>query len=146
LKTLSRYFIILLVAGFGMTGTAFADWANSFVVNDGNSYIVSDVQVKPEQIGSRIGKVTRYSDVEGTYSGNFSNKYPKGTEYYKINNVDLKEGIAIKEAENQYVMAYYSGEYAGSANIPKYIWLYAAVFLALAVLIITRIVRKPARR
>jgi len=55
-------------------GSVSANWAYKFVVNDRSIYVISEEQVDPKQIGSRIGKVTTYSDQEGTYSGNFSNR------------------------------------------------------------------------
>ncbi|MGG1659342.1 hypothetical protein [Brevibacillus sp. NRS-1366] len=99
-------------------GTTYANWAYMFVVNDGKIYIVSDSQVDLKQIGSKVGEVTKYSDQESTYSGNFSNRYPKGTEYYEIIGNDLHEAIAVKENEGQFIKANFQGEYAGS----KYDW------------------------
>ncbi|MEH7388260.1 hypothetical protein V7147_23105, partial [Bacillus sp. JJ1521] len=57
-----------------------ADWAYYFVVWDDYIYQVSDDYVN--EINEEIGEVTKYSDLEGTYTGNFSNKYNKGTKYY----------------------------------------------------------------
>ncbi|NEW09466.1 hypothetical protein GK047_26340 [Paenibacillus sp. SYP-B3998] len=76
--------------------------------------MISNSQVDKKQIGSRIGKVTLYSDKEGTYSGNFSNSYPRGTAFYKIIDVDIHDAIAIKESNGMFVKATYHGEYAGS--------------------------------
>jgi hypothetical protein len=87
-----------------------------FVVNDGKIYVITGERVEPNRIGSSIGKVTKYSDSEGTYSGNFSNRYPKGTKYYEIIGVEIKDAIAVKENEGVYVKASYSGEYAGGKN------------------------------
>lgn len=111
---------ILLLVPFWLASTLLAiwpvhaDWAYGFVVNDGKSYIISDDRVDKEQTGSIIGKVTSYSDEEGTYSGNFSNCYPKGTKYYNIKGVDPDEAIAIKLNEGLFIRADYGGEYAGS--------------------------------
>ena len=117
-----------------------ANWAYMFVVNDGSIYVISEEHVDPKQIGSRIGKVTTYSDQEGTYSGNFSNQYPKGTEYYEIIGLDIKDAIAVKENEGLYIKATYEGEYAGD----RYGWsdflLY--VFVVLFVLVAFYFVKK----
>lgn len=94
--------------------SAQADWAYRFVVNEGKIYIVSDDKIDIEQIDSAIGRVTSYSDQEGTYSGNFSNYYPEGTEYYNIRGVSLKEAIAIKISEESFIKADYGGLYGGS--------------------------------
>lgn len=103
---------LLLVFFIGCTllvSTTFAKWAYAFVVYDGNVYVISEAHVDPEQ----IGKVTKYSDIEGTYSGNFSNQFPKGTEYYEINGVKTKEAIAVKESEGVFIKANYNGKYDG---------------------------------
>lgn len=106
--------VFLLLSAFFVGAAAHADWASRFVVNDGKSYTVSDNTVDIEHIGSRIGKVTSYSDEEGTYSGNFSNVYPKGTEYYAIKGVAGNVAIAVKVADDSFIKANYDGEYAGS--------------------------------
>jgi hypothetical protein len=72
-----------------------ADWAYSFVVWDGFIYNLADDYV--EDISEKIGEVTRYSDMEGTYSGNFSNVYEKGTKYYAITGISTEEAIAVEE-------------------------------------------------
>ncbi|GED66955.1 hypothetical protein BRE01_06570 [Brevibacillus reuszeri] len=97
-------------------GTVKASWAYMFVVNNGSIYVISEEHVDPKQIGSKIGKVTSYSDQEGTYSGNFSNRYPKGTEYFEIIGLERKDAIAVKEKEGVYIKAAYEGEYAGDRN------------------------------
>ena len=45
-----------------------ADWAYAFVVWDEYAYVVTDEQVN--EVDKKIGHVTKYSDIEGTYSGN----------------------------------------------------------------------------
>ena len=50
--------------------------------------------------------------MEGTYSGNFSNTYPKGTKYYSIVGESTDEAIAVKNNGN-YIKATRDGEYAG---------------------------------
>lgn len=130
--------MFLLASSLFLGNSAHADWAYKFVVNDGNIYIPADDQeVEPAQIGSKIGKVTRYSDHEATYSGNFSNSYPKGTGYYKINDVDVKEAIAIKTNSDTFIRANYEGRYAGAnkLSLSKIIPYVIGVFL-LALLVL----------
>lgn len=124
--------VFFAVSSFIALGTAHADWAYRFVVNDGKSYIISDTQVESAQIGAKIGKVTSYSDKEGTYSGNFSNVYPKGTEYYEIKGISLKEAIAIKQDDGSFIKAAYGSEYEGKAFHLKTVLFYiGGLFLLL---------------
>ncbi|WP_409340645.1 hypothetical protein [Paenibacillus sp. MBLB4367] len=118
MSTLIKVLSVFLIGCSFNISTAHATWAYMFVVNDGNLYVISETLVDPKQIDSKIGKVSKYSDQEGTYSGNFSNRYPKGTEYFAIIGVDIKEAIAVKEGEERFKKAIYQGEYKGS----KYSW------------------------
>lgn len=93
--------------------TVYAKWANEFVVYNKNIYVITDKKVNAKLIGSMLGQVTKYSDREGTYSGNFSNKYPKGTKYYGIIDSDVNKVIAVKEKNGTFIEAKYDGEYAG---------------------------------
>lgn len=133
--------VYLLIALF-LTSTLFinhsanASWAYSFVVNDGNIYVISETQIESNEIGSKIGKVTKSSDEEGTYSGNFSNFFPKGTPYYKIKDIDINEAIAIKKSDGSFIKASYEGEYGGGTldwtKVTLYIvgsFLLATVFI-----------------
>ena len=85
-----------------------ADWNSSFVVWDGYVYEMSNEYVM--EVEEEIGKVTKYSDKEGTYSGNFSNMYKKGTKYYAIVGINTDEAIAVKE-NGEYRKAYRDGKY-----------------------------------
>ncbi|MBD8038434.1 hypothetical protein H9635_16945 [Solibacillus sp. A46] len=85
-----------------------ADWAYNFVVWDGYIYQLTDEYV--ESVDEEIGEVTKYSDMEGTYSGNFSNKYEKGTKYYAIQGINTDEAIAIED-EGKYKKAIRDGKY-----------------------------------
>jgi len=89
-----------------------ADWAYSFVVWDGYIYIVSNEVVN--QVDQEIGKVTWYSDKEGTYSGNFSNTYAKGTKYFSMLNISIEEAIALKNSDGLYVKAIRDEKYSSS--------------------------------
>ncbi|WP_010648590.1 hypothetical protein [Oceanobacillus massiliensis] len=86
-----------------------ADWAYSFVVWNGNIYKVGDEYA--EAVDKEIGEVTKYLDMEGTYSGNFSNKYAKGTKYFSIKDIGTDEAIAVKEQDGTYRKAINQGKY-----------------------------------
>lgn len=112
-----------------------ANWESPFLVNKGNIYVISENHVEPEQIGTKIGKVTKYTDQEGTYSGSFSNKYPKGTEFYEIIGVERKSAIAVQENEVLYIKAIYSGEYTDSKYSEQNVLPYIIGFFLSLVLI-----------
>ena len=76
--------ITLLLLVMCSSPAALASWAYPFVVNDGKIYVMSEDPVEASALGDVVGKVTYYTDREGTYGGNFSNVYPKGTKYYAI--------------------------------------------------------------
>ena len=80
----------------------------NFVVWDGYIYQLTDEYV--ESVDEEIGEVTKYSDMEGTYSGNFSNEYEKGTKYYAIQGISTGEAIAIED-EGKYKKAIRDGKY-----------------------------------
>ncbi|MFC6039639.1 hypothetical protein ACFPYN_09425 [Paenisporosarcina macmurdoensis] len=103
---------LFLGSSFFWANKSSADWAYSFVVWDGFIYVVSDEVVG--QVDREIGEVTRYSDMEGTYSGNFSNTYRKGTKYFSIVDVSTEDAIAIEDGNGHYVKAIQDGKYAGN--------------------------------
>ncbi|MGE8205337.1 hypothetical protein ACQKP0_12290 [Heyndrickxia sp. NPDC080065] len=109
-KLISLFFVFLIGCTF-LISTAYAKWAYAFVVYNGDIYVISETQIEPNQIGKKIGKVTKYSDQEGSYKGNFSNMFPKGTEYYEIKGMQTKEAIAVKKSEERFIMAKYDGKY-----------------------------------
>ena len=83
-----------------------ASWVSYFVKWENEFYFVTEEEVKEERIGAEIGEVTLYSDQESSAtSGNFSNKYEKGTKYYEITDSNKKEAIAIKVQEGKFVKA-----------------------------------------
>lgn len=98
-----------------------ASWAYEFVVNDGRSFIISKDVVEEKLVGEVVGKVTYHSTQEGSYNGNFSNSYPKGTPYYAIQGVSSEEVIAIQSHAGEYFKAYFDREYGGSDDsiLPK---------------------------
>lgn len=109
---MSMMFVFLI--GFTLVITpTYADWAKSFVVFNGNSYSVTDTEVEQDRVGSQIGKVTKYSDEEGTYRGNFSNYFPKGTTYYQIKDLEAAKAIAVKNSDGKFIRVDYDGKYPG---------------------------------
>lgn len=106
---LSLFVFITLLIFLLYPGHSLAKWAYSFVVWDGYTYVISDEYVI--EVDKEIGHVTQYSDIEGTYSGNFSNSYKEGTKYYSIKDVSTDEAIAIQEGDNKYKKAVRDGEY-----------------------------------
>ncbi|WP_235427132.1 hypothetical protein [Cohnella kolymensis] len=131
MKSIISTLVALFVCVFLLAGTVNADWAYAFVVYDDKTYIISDSEVRPSEVGSKIGKVTKYSDQEGTYSGNFSNSFPSGTEYYRIEGIHAGEAIAIKHSDGRFIQANYHGEYAGS----KHNWLTYGVYLVAGLIV-----------
>lgn len=130
--------LILLIIPFN---TAYAKWAYDFVVYNKNIYVITDKKVSAELIGSMLGRVTKYSDREGTYSGNFSNIYPKGTQYYEIIGSDVNKAIAIKEKDGTLIEAKYDGEYAGGRYDIQDFLLYSSG-LILSIILIWPLLRK----
>ncbi|WP_246072808.1 hypothetical protein [Paenibacillus dokdonensis] len=129
---------------------ASASWAYSFVVYNSSVYAVTMEEVSSELIGNQIGKVTRFSDKEGTYRGNFSNQYPKGTPYYAINGIDFKQQIAVKTDADTYVKAVYQRTYAADER-PKnnglwWMYMIGAALLVLVVLVVFVVYNRRSRR
>jgi hypothetical protein len=87
-----------------------SDWAYSFIVWDGYIYELSDEYV--EDVEEEIGEVTFFSNTEGTYEGNYSNEYNKGTKYFSIVGINIEEAIAIKEDDGKYRKAIRNGNYS----------------------------------
>ncbi|WP_313892204.1 hypothetical protein [Psychrobacillus sp.] len=113
MKYFSYVAIIFLACAFILFPMkSLASWAYEFVVWNGDVYVVSDEAI--ENVNKEIGHVTKYSDREGTYSGNFSNVYPKGTSYFSIEGVSTDEAIAIQGKDGTYMKANKDGEYAGN--------------------------------
>ncbi|WP_188114471.1 hypothetical protein [Paenibacillus sp. B2(2019)] len=134
--------ILAIIALLPLHGVS-ADWAGSFVVYSGDIYEISDDELIPsEEIDKKIGHVTKYSDEEGTYRGNFSNIYPKGTPYYSIINTDPKDYIAIKTQEGIFVKAYNKGHYPNDELVKKTIWMYLLLGTSVIVLLIIWIMKR----
>jgi hypothetical protein len=118
----------------GMATRASADWASKFVVYDGGIYRVTDTEISADKIGKKVGKVSRYSDQEGTYRGNFSNTFAKGTPYYAIQGESIQELIAVKGPDGEYMAAVYSGEYASASLSKSPVFWIGLVFVVLSVM------------
>ena len=106
-------------------------WAYVFVVWEGNVYEVKqDESIADSEIGEVIGKVkTIPNDRTGSYFGNASNYYSKGTKYYKMNGISTADAIAIKDG-NQWVKAVYVHE------APFHILnLFSNIFIIMAMII-----------
>ncbi|WP_018933422.1 hypothetical protein [Gracilibacillus lacisalsi] len=109
MKQFLRVLFLITMGVFLSTNMVFAtSWAYPFVVWDDHTYEVVDESIT--NIAEEIGEVTRYSDME-TYSGNFSNAYPKGTKYYSIQGVSTEEAIAVEISPGEYKKAVRKGEF-----------------------------------
>lgn len=126
--------------------TAYAKWAYPFVVYHKNVYVITEEKVDSELIGSKLGRVTKYSGHEGTYSGNFSNTYPKGTKYYKIIGTDINKSIAVKEKDGSYIKAKYEHEYNGFRYDIQTLLLYSLGLILSAVLVLQFVRKKIVNR
>ncbi|MDF2651719.1 MAG: hypothetical protein K0Q73_7524 [Paenibacillus sp.] len=121
---MKRAIVIAVLLIMVFTNAASAEWAYRFVVYSGNVYVVTDSAINSDQIDTKIGQVTHYSDREGTYKGNFSNTYPKGTPYYSIVGINENQGIAVKNDEAKFIKAVYQGPYAGNeSDNYAFIWI-----------------------
>lgn len=139
-KTIKIIIVAMILLSLPIN-TVNAKWAYPFVVYNKNIYIITDKKVNTELIESKLGRVTKYSSREGTYSGNFSNTYPKGTKYYKIKDTDVNEFIAVNEKDGSFTAAKYDGEYAESRYSIQAILLYS-IGLCISVIFIWWLVKK----
>ncbi len=99
-KSVPLFIACLMSFQFILASPASAKWVHAFVVWDHYSYVISDEYV--DQVDKEIGQVTKYSDQEGTYSGNFSNEYKKGTKYFAIHGISTDKAIAVQEPDGKY--------------------------------------------
>ncbi|MFC3750683.1 hypothetical protein [Paenibacillus sp. GCM10012306] len=121
--------MLLILSCVISSTTVSADWAFQFVVYNGSVYAHQGTYTPVETIGKKIGEVTFYSDREGTYSGNFSNTYPKGTPYYRILDISDSAVIAVQESDGRYATLLYHGKYAGKPDYTKPIMLFLISFV-----------------
>lgn len=105
MKKILIFFFLLM---FTTTSVQALSWAYSFVVWDGNVYEVTKEKVSEGDIGRHIGEVkTRPNDMTGSYYGNASNAYPKGTNYFEIKGESTATSIAVEIENNEWVKAIY---------------------------------------
>jgi hypothetical protein len=107
-KGLMGILSISVVILIGCSPSSSKDWIYNFVVWEDYMYVVSDEYT--ENVGDVLGEVTKYSDQEAIYNGNFSNYFRKGTKYYAIKGVSTSEAIAIQEGDT-YRIANRKGKY-----------------------------------
>lgn len=87
------------------------DWAYKFVAWEGGVYEVTEELVDASDIGEKIGGVKRMADDRtGSYYGDASNYYEKGTKYYAIKGMDSGNAIAVEEQEGIWLKAVYLNE------------------------------------
>ena len=116
-----------------MTAVHALDWAISFVVWKGNVYEVhTDEFLDEHDIGKKIGQVTtRPSQITGEFYANASNTFPVGTTYFKIDQIDTAEAIAVKDGE-KWLKATYS--YKAPAHILNLV-IHPAFFVGIIIVI-----------
>ncbi|MGE6256713.1 hypothetical protein ACQKCU_02205 [Heyndrickxia sporothermodurans] len=107
--------LIVLLLFIVSSRSAMASWAYPFVVWDRYVYVVSDEVVI--EIDKQIGRVTKYSDKEGNYGGNFSNVYKKGTKYYSIKGISTDIAIAVQEKDGHYKKATRGSKYKSGKDL-----------------------------
>lgn len=142
-KSLSFILLIAIICCFLSPSNKFASWAYSFVVYEGDIYVISDEYVT--EIDKEIGHVTKYSDKEGTYYGNFSNTYKKATKYFSIKGVSTDTAIAVEDGD-KYRKADRDGEYAGGKYNPLHLVLGGGITLVILSLLIFIVKKKVIRK
>jgi hypothetical protein len=130
---------VAILSPFLYPSNSLAKWAYKFVVYDDYTYVVKDEFVT--EIDKEIGHVTKYSGIEGTYYGNFSNVYKEGTKYYSIKGVSTETAIAV-EVNGNYIKAIRKGEYAGWKYSPFSLILGGLIIFILLTLLIYLVQRK----
>lgn len=145
MKWYMKISLITLLLAICSSTAAVASWAYPFVVNGGKIFVMTADRVDESKLGDVVGKVTYYSDREGTYSGNFSNVYPEGTKYYAIQGISSKLAIAV-ETQEGYVIARYEGEYGG-ARVPLQVilgWVAVGLVLLIVGCVTAAVLKKKA--
>ncbi|MGD6831119.1 hypothetical protein ACQCT5_03080 [Sutcliffiella halmapala] len=138
-KSLSFILLMTVIFCLLLPTKQFASWAYSFVIYEGYIYVVSDEYVT--EIDKEIGHVTQYSDKEGTYYGNFSNTYKKGTKYFSIKGISTDTAIAVEDG-GKYIKADWDGEYAGGKYNPLHLVIGGGIILIILSLLIIIVNKK----
>ncbi len=120
-------------------------WAFSFVVWNGKVYEVKHEEIIADsEIGKVIGKVkTKPNEMTGSYYGNTSNYYPRGTKYYEIKGTSTSAKIAVKE-DHQWVKAVYvhKAPFHIMNVFSNIYYIFAVVIIALIVVVIVFLIKK----
>jgi hypothetical protein len=138
-KSLSLILLLVVVCCFLLPSKQFASWAYSFVVYDGYIYVISDEYVT--EIDKELGHVIKYSDNEGTYYGNFSNTFKKGTKYFSIKGINTDTAIAVED-DGKFIKADREGEYAGGKYNPLHLVIGGGIIFIILTLLIFIVKRK----
>lgn len=118
---------VAILSSFLHPSKSFADWAYSFVVYNGYTYVISDEFVT--EIDKEIGQVTKYSD-------------KKGTKYYSVKGVSTDTAIAVEDY-GKYKKAIRKVKYAGGIPIViSPIYLIVLFVLSLGVTFIVKKCKK----
>jgi hypothetical protein len=112
-------------------------WAYPFVVWKGKVYEVKQEEtIEDSEIGKIIGKVkTTPNDMTGSYYGNASNFYPKGTKYYEIKGESTSNAIAVKD-DTKWVKAVYVHEapFHIMNVLSNFLFLFVSAIIALIII------------
>ncbi|WP_404428663.1 hypothetical protein [Sutcliffiella horikoshii] len=109
---MKRCLLLFVICFTVASSTAHAlSWAYKFVVWEGGVYEVTEEVVDASDIGKKIGEVKRMADDRsGSYYGDASNFYEKGTKYYAIKGIDSGSAIAVEDQQDKWVKAVYLHE------------------------------------
>ncbi|WP_075618596.1 hypothetical protein [Paenisporosarcina indica] len=105
---MKKVIILFFLLIFSTTSVQALSWSYSFVVWKGNVYEVTKEKISESDIVRHLGEVkTKPNDMTGSYYGDASNAYPKGTRYFEINGELTETSIAVEVENNQWVKAVY---------------------------------------
>lgn len=82
------------------------DWIASFIVWNGQTYIINTNEKPVETVAEveyEIGKIEKYSNENIAYHVNSSNYFSEGTKLYKIKGLSTEEAIAAKDEDGSYI-------------------------------------------
>ncbi|PWK14806.1 hypothetical protein [Tumebacillus permanentifrigoris] len=92
--------------------TQHKDWAFKSIIWQHHVYEITTEHIS--NVGNTIGEITMSSDHEDSNKGGnetFSNLLPEGTILYEINGTNIKNAIAFKQGESDFLKANYRGDY-----------------------------------
>ncbi|MGD6991363.1 hypothetical protein [Sutcliffiella horikoshii] len=146
---MKRSLLLFLICFTLASSTSHAlSWAYKFVVWEGGVYEVTEEFMAASDIGEKIGEVKRMADDKtGSYFGDASNYYEKGTRYYAIKGIDSGTAIAVEEQQDMWVKAVYLHEAPFHwTDILPYILMGIAVFVLFIVLSLRYASKKEPRQ